>query len=161
MGDYSKKLAKKAAEDLEPGEQLHAASRALAPGALKSISFSAGGAVGLGAAGVMAADAATSGDVADGKQQAEAMELPLATQMALAVTDSRLMVYSRSALTGRAKDLLGSVPLDRIESMTAATGKMKDSLTLAVAGGESIELDIVKVDGAEPLATAFSRATGR
>ena len=157
MAEYVDKLQKKAAEVMDSGEALVAAVRAMSKGGTKAIVLGTVGAV-LGGASVAAGANAgnKAGDAA--RDQAAAAKISHATQVALGLTDRRLLIWSRGAFLGRAKDLIGEIALDRIQSIEGQTsGSMMtpDPLRVRLADGNLIEFEIVKVDGIERFVKAF------
>jgi hypothetical protein len=129
VGDFTAQLAKKAEDVLPDGETLLAAVRALPSGAI--------------AATVANADAA---------------DFPLAKQMVLGLTNVRLTVWCSSVWTGEPKKIIGSVPLERIESMDCEQGRQYGSICLEFKDGSTLTLDVAKRDGTAGLTTAFAEA---
>jgi hypothetical protein len=71
---------------------------------------------------------------------------PSAKQMALVLTDHRLLGWSRGGWKGKPKAFLSEVPLDVIEEVTADdhhTGRV----TIRLRSGWDIQLDVTRDDG--------------
>lgn len=157
---YTPKLQKVAAAVLEPGEELLAGARAMTSGATASIIGGAAGAVAGGGAGLLAAEKLTRDAAEEGQAQAEAAGVGSAPQVAVGLTSRRFLIWKRSGLSGKAKELIGVLA---VEDVTAVEGedsgsKLKpDLLTLRLRSGESLTFEIVKVDGYGEIVQAFSR----
>ena len=160
MGDYTTKLAKAAEAVLQPGETLLAGTRAMTKGGTKGIVAGAAGAVAGGAAGMAVGDAVSREDVAEGRAQAEGAEIGHAPQVAVGLTSQRLLVWKRSGLSGKAKSILGEIPLERVRDMDGSDSRSKlkpDRLTVHLTDGSHVEFEVVKADGYESIVGEFQR----
>ena len=156
---YTGKLQKVAASVLEPGEDLLAGARAMTSGATASIIGGAAGAVAGGGAGMLIADKLTGDAAKEGRARAERAGVGSAPQVALGLTSRRLLVWKRSGLSGKAKELIGTLPVEEIASVEGedSGSKLKpDLLTLGLRSGESLTFEIVKADGYGEIVQAFS-----
>ncbi|MEM1331991.1 MAG: hypothetical protein AAGG08_00910 [Actinomycetota bacterium] len=161
MIDFTKKIHKHCADDLEPGEQVLASTFGQPPGAIRrQVAFGAiGGAVGAVAAEVIANKRVTEADERAG-DDGIALDIP-AGKAVLALSAQRLLVFGHSALSGRPKGLNASVPLDQVRSIALDQGKLAGSMVITFADGTAIDFDIVKTAGPGEFAAAFSEITGR
>jgi hypothetical protein len=155
MAAYTGKLAKVAGPVLAPGEQLQAGARGMRWGFTKELaSHAARGVVG----GAVAA--AIPGSAEDGAEQAARAGLPdLPPQLALGLTDRRLLVFKRSAMSGKAKELVGELARDRIRHVEAIASDSKlrpDRLGVQLDDGEAVWFEVVRGDGAQAIADAFA-----
>jgi len=136
MGDYTKTLAKPAADLLESGEQLLAATIVTPKGGLNQRFKRALVAGAIGAATAPA--------------PASEIDVPLAATMTIGVTDRRLLLFEQNKLTGRPKQFLGAVPVAQVESVTAEDGRaamMKMlSVRLVFVDGTQLELEVPRVN---------------
>lgn len=158
MAAYTPKLAKVAKDVLEPGETLLAGARAMTKGATKSIIAGAAGAVAGGAAGVAVAGAVSGKEAEEGRKQAKDAGLGDAAQVAVGLTDRRLLVWKRSGLSGKAKDLIGEIPVSRIAKIEGrdSGSKLKpDDLSVGLSDGSTVDFEVVTADGYEGIARAF------
>lgn len=78
------------------------------------------------------------------------------------LTDSRVLVHSFSAMSGNPKELLATYPLTDFAGMDAAAGKLVSKLTLYMADGSAVPLDVMK-GGGDPqrLVDAFNATLSR
>jgi hypothetical protein len=135
-------VAKLAAPHLAAGETVHEAVRVNLAG---TVAATAAGALG-GAVGAVIADKAAT----PGRESATEAGFPTDRQQALAVTDQRILVFRRSALSGKPKDLVGEVPLAAVAGIEHQPGRMGDTLRFTMASGHQTQFECVKVDrGAE------------
>ncbi len=78
------------------------------------------------------------------------------------LTDRRVLIHSFSAMTGNPKDLLATYELTDFAGMDAAAGKLVSKLTLYMADGSSVPLDVMKGGGdPQALVEAFNSALAR
>jgi hypothetical protein len=160
MGDYTPKLAKVAADVVGPGEALLAGSRAMSKGSTKGIIAGATGAVAGGAVGMAIGASIAKEGVEEGRAQAGAAGIDHAPQIAIGLTDRRLLIWKRGGLSGKPKDLIGEIPLDLVGSIDGedSGSKLKpDRLTVHLTDGAEVEFEIVKADGYEKILTEFQR----
>lgn len=136
MKKITKTLIKLVAEHLQPGEELLVGLRVNLKGTALGIGLSAGGA-GL---------ALGSKVMSEGQTQAEDSGIPFSQQMALGLSNQRIIVWSRSALTGRPKKILGQIPFSEINEVVFKPGRLGDKLTLKLQQDRTLELESVKID---------------
>lgn len=160
MGDYTPKLAKAAEGVLDPGEALLAGSRAMSKGGTKGIVAGAAGAVAGGGAGMAVGNAVSREAAEEGRVQAEEAGIGHASQVAVGLTPRRVLVWKRSGLSGKAKGLLGEIPLERVRDIEGADSGSKlkpDRLTVHLTDGSHVEFEVVKTDGYERILREFQR----
>lgn len=166
MADYTKKLQPVAEDVLESGERLLGAVRASGRGVTRAVIGGAAGAVGgvtaapaMGGVGAVIGSEAGAADRAEGRQEEEAAGLPpLPPQMALGLTDRRLLIFKRSALSGKPKELVAQIPRDRIEGIEgedSGSALKPDRLTVVLIDGGQVSFEIPRADGFAPLVEAF------
>ncbi len=159
MGDYTPKLSKAATDALEPGETLLAGVRGMSAGSTARIVGGAAGAVGGGAVGLVIADRLTGAKREAGEEaEAEAGLSELPSQLALGLTDRRLLVFGRGGLTGKPKDLVAFIPRDAVASITGedSGSKLKpDRLTVQLTDGKTVDFEVVKNDDYRRVVEAF------
>lgn len=152
MSRYTDALRKVAETELEPGEQLLAGVRAMSAGATARIVTSAAGSAVGGAVGLLV----TGRLRGRGRAGEQAAQLP--EQVAIGLTDRRLLIFSRSALTGRAKHLVTQVrraDIAAIDGEDSGSKLRPDRLTVRLVDGSKIDFEVVKVDGFQHLVDAF------
>lgn len=160
MIDFTKKIHKHCADDLEPGEEVLVSTFGQPPGAIRrQVAF---GAIG-GAIGAVAGEALANKRIKDSDQEAGegiVLEIP-AGKAVLGLSAQRLLVFGHSALSGRPKELNASIPLDQISSIEVDEGKLAGKMLISFVDGSSIDFDIVKTSGPKPFAEKFTELTGR
>ena len=160
MIDFTKKIHKHCADDLEPGEEIVASTFGQPPGAIRrQVAF---GAVG-GAIGAVAGEALANKRIQDSDQTpGEGMTVAIpAGKAVLALSAQRLLVFGHSALSGRPKGLNASIPLEHIASIEVDQGKLAGKMLITFVDETSVDFDIVKTSGPGPFADAFTELTGR
>ncbi len=144
MVDMVKKIHKKSADLLEPGEELSGACVIMGVGQFKkNVAFGAvGGLVGaaVGQAISGKADEVAAGSMADG--------FPNTKQAILALSNQRWVVFEQSAMSGSAKGVAASWPLDAIQSIDIEKGKLTSKLNIMFSDGSVAQAEAVK--GAKP-----------
>ncbi len=166
MIDYIKKIQKKAGHDLEAGEQILDA-RVISP-AGHALRGAVGGAVfaNLGTGAKMIADRRARN--IDSAQRAAiearggmAADFPTG-KCYFTLTDRRILVHSFGAMSGAPKDLLAAYPLTDFAGIDAKQGKLISKMTLVMADGTSVPLEVYK-GGGDPanLVGAFNQAIER
>jgi len=158
MASYTKKLAPVANPHLQQGEVLLAAVRGMSKGATKGIVGGTAGMVAGGALGAILGGRAGNDDRAAGEAQARDAGLgDLPPQLALGLTDRRLLVFSRSAVSGKAKDLVGEIPRDRIAEIEGKDlGKLSPNrLTVHLTDGTAVDFEVVRIDGYQTIVEAY------
>ncbi len=166
MVDFVKKVQKKAAGDLLEGEPILDARVVQPAGTTMRNAFSAG--VTQQSGGIVdlrvqrwrlkAENAARAEVVAGG-----AMAAGFPTDKCFfTLTDRRVLVHSFAAMTGSPKDLLAVYPLTDFAGMDAAAGRLVSKLTLHMADGSTVPLDVMKGGGdPQTLVDAFNNALAR
>jgi hypothetical protein len=71
---------------------------------------------------------------------------PSAKQMALVLTDIRLLVWSRG-LSGKPKAFIGEVPVDAIAEVASDPKVGDDRITVYMRSGWEVHLDVTRDDG--------------
>jgi hypothetical protein len=149
-GDFEAQLKEKARSMLEPGEEILAAVVAQPRGT----NVARGGA-NLGAQMV--------GDVWAGKSRggAEKAGLELTNPMALALSDKRLLVFGiETSAMGKpkgVKELVSSVPLSEVESISVKRLLVGKTIKVALGSGE-VKLEAGAGQDTNGLVTHFGRA---
>ena len=159
MGDYTSKLQKVTDAVLEPGERLQAGVRGMRAGATAHIVGGAAGAVAGGAVGAVIAGRVSGAGRDVGNEAETAAGFPdLPPQIAMALTDRRLLVFKRGGVSGKAKDLVVAIPRGDIGSITGADSGSKlrpDRLTVTLTDGSAVDFEVVKNDGYQAIVDAF------
>jgi hypothetical protein len=136
---------------LDGGEEPVAAMTAAPRG--KNTSIAAGG------IGGMIGGKMVSGQV----KRADAVGLRLDSNMAIVLTDRRLLAFKVGFTLGGSiksiEEVLGSVALREVDSIEAKRVGLGGNLVLAVRGGEPIKLEC-RVGRARELVDAYERARG-
>ena len=80
----------------------------------------------------------------------------------VSVTDRRMLVHSFGAMTGSPKNLLAEFAISDVVGIETATGKLTGKLTLWMADGTAVPLDVFK-GGGDPadFSTAFEAVRSR
>jgi len=150
MAQLTDQLAKVAADRLEPGEVIMAGARCVPVGATsrRALTFGLAGALGgtvhtkLGAP----ADHALHGE-------------SLPHDLALGLTERRILVFAVSTLTGRATKVIRSVPLAHVVGVdneeSRSLGRKMPRLRLRFTDGSTLALE---APGQVPAARGFSQA---
>ncbi|MHB0915921.1 MAG: hypothetical protein ACYC4M_09640 [Thermoleophilia bacterium] len=140
MADQTRKLAKRAREVLESGEDLVAGVRVT----LKGTAVGMGLAVGLGGIGGIAIGSKLMDKGREAASDHSGIEL---TQlMALGLTDRRLIIWKRSQATGKTREIIGEIPLVEVVDVSFEPRKLGDRLTLTLTGDRSLELEVARID---------------
>ncbi len=166
MVDFVKKVQKKAGGDLVEGEPILDARVVQPAGKTMRNAFSAAAIQHTGAFidyriqrwRSRAENSANAGVAASG-----AMAAGFPTDKCFfTLTDRRVLVHSFGAMTGAPKDLLATYHLTEFAGMEAAAGKLVSKLTLFMADGSTVPLDVMK-GGGDPqrLVDAFNTALAR
>lgn len=153
--DFAKKVQKKGAEFLHPGETVVAAVPWAKPGSLgKQVAFSSGGVVGA------AIHAATNRDKGDGPDGPGAADTFSGKQAILAVTDQRVIAFSQSAMSGSPKEILGEWSYDQIVKLELEKQKLTHRAALHFADGSVADGEIVRAGKPEKFQADLARITG-
>ena len=152
MVDMVKKLHKKSANLLNPGEQIRAAAVVTAPGQFKKqVAFGAiGGLVGA------AVGSAVSGKAPEPEAGTMADSVPSFRQAILAVSDQRWILFEQSAMSGAAKAVAAHWPLDAVTGIDIDAGKLTSKVHVSFADGSVATLEAVKAAKPQTLAAVFT-----
>jgi len=150
MSKIVQQLVALSEEHLEAGEGVVAGVRVNQKGASRA---AAGGAVG-GLLGAAVAHKMTKG----GREAQAAAGFPPNAQLAFALTDRRLLVFDRGAMSGRPKRFLTSMPLSDIVSVRYEPAKLVPRIHLGLASGAEVGFEAVRLDDPEHFAAALDAA---
>ena len=155
MVDFAKKVQKKGAEFLHPGEQVVAAVPFQKPGSFgKQVALSSGGVV--GAAVYAAANRQKDNDLVG----AGAADLFAGQQCILALTNTRFLAFSQSAISGSPKELLGEWPHDKVVGIDLEKQKLTHKAVVRFTDGTVAEGEIVRAAKPEAFVKVLSSVTG-
>ncbi len=166
MGDYTPRLAKLAQHELQPGETFLAGAKAMSRGGSRppddpSLTDSQ---ILSGSVSQRLADEAAFGE--SGTFEAPTREAP--NPVAVGLTDRRLMVWKRGGFTGRPKEIIGRIPLDRItaieeesSSPELASRATSRAMRVRLSAGGSIDFDVPPGCGRHDVVQAFERLRRR
>lgn len=84
-------------------------------------------------------------------------EMPLDAAVVLGLSAARLHVWGADPMLNQVHDYLGFVPLDRITAMKAIPGRKWQQLSIALNGGQEIQLEARGASHA--LVAAYERGT--
>lgn len=155
---YTKKLADVAGPVLQADEMLLAGVRGMSKGSTKHIVGGAAGATVGGAVGALIGQRAGTAEREAGADQLAEAGLPtLPPQIALGLTHKRLLIFSRSTVSGKAKDLVAEIHRDSIASIDGeAQGKLAPNrLTVHLKNGAAIDFEVVRLDGFQTMVDAW------
>ena len=82
----------------------------------------------------------------EGQEQAKDSGIEFAQQMALGLTNKRIIVFKRSTFSGKPKNVLGSIPISQVKGVDFEPGTLGDKITLKFDQDKVLELESVKVD---------------
>ncbi len=158
MVDWKKKVAKHCGSSLQPGEEFVAATYAEPPGVVgRAVALGAvGGAVGL-ALGARASKKKTEEAESLGLMQGIADTIPRAKGV-LALTNSRFLIFSHSALSGRPKDLVFELPRQNLAAATYEKGKLLGKIQLTFSDGSAVQFEAAKAGKPQLLAEMLGAA---
>lgn len=155
MVDFAKKVQKKGAEFLQPGEQVTAAVPWQKPGSLgKQVAFSSGGLVGA------AVYAATNRNKSDESAGPSAADILGGKAAIVAITDRRVIAFAQSSMSGNPKEILGEWPHTEITGLDLEKQKLTYRATLSFGDGSVVEGEIVRAGKPEQFAEAVAAITG-
>ena len=154
MPNFIKLIHKHRAQDLHPGEELLGAVFVQPTGTFgRSVAFGVAGAIGSA--------------VADARRKEEdaAEENSLAAQIPggrviLAFSAQRFLVFERSMMSGRPKELLTSFAWDQVAGVELGDGKLKQALSVGFADGSSAVFEVVKSAKPKPFMQAYRALRG-
>ncbi len=88
-------------------------------------------------------------------QERRASEIVLTARMSLGLTDRRVIIWERSTLFFNVKGVLGSIPLEDITGMKARKYGNADRLTIDLATGPPLKLDVPRADDAKGFVKSY------
>ena len=140
MVDMVKKLHKKNADLLHPGEQVLGAAVVSKVGQFKkNVAFGAiGGLVGA------AVGNAIGGKSESAEADTMAESFPEIRQAILALTDQRWILFEQSLMSGAAKSVLTEWPLDAISGLSMEKAKLNHRIDVVFADGSIAQVESVK-----------------
>jgi len=126
MTDKIDKIRSRVSGDLLPGEVLEAAVKVTPRGNIESTTLGMAGGMAAGVVGLMAGEKLGESARESGAEERSAAGIDLGgeAQVLAGVTDQRLLMWKLSALGGKPKELLASMPLTEIASMELGEGKL-------------------------------------
>ncbi len=153
MVDMVKKIHKKSADLLHPGEEILGACVVSSVGQFKkSVAFGAvGGLVGA------AVGAAIKGKATEAAPGSQAESFPLVRQSILAVSAQRWVLFDQGGFSGSAKSVAGEWTHQEIVGLDIEPGKLTSRLGLRFADGSVAEMEAVKAAKPDALAEAAAR----
>ena len=147
MGGYADKLQKRAAELLNPGEQLIAAVRTQPRGTNLG---AAGGII-----GTIASDRQAKKALAGATEGSNAGTWPTGN-CAVGLTNQRLLLFNYTAF-GKPKDLVAEFPLEQVASVDLEKKKVTaNALRFAFTDGSSVEVERAKLEKTQDFVAAFA-----
>jgi len=153
MVDMAKRIHKKGAEFLQPGEKILAATVIGAVGQFKkSVAF---GAIG-GLAGT-AVSSAIKGEAEKAESGSMADSFPRHRQAILALSDQRWLLFEQGAMSGGPKSLSAQWPHDQITGIEVEKGKLTSKVGVVFVDGSTTQVEAVKGAKPERLSQALSR----
>ena len=153
MVDFAKKVRKKGAEMLLPGEEVIAACPIQPVGSFgKQVSISAIG----GVAGIAIASRMGKGDNTSDDTGTLADSFP-GGNLILAVTDQRIIAFGQSSMSGNPKSIAAEWQRDQVKSMSLEKKKMTFLAQLTFADGSVATGEIIKAAKPEKLAAALAQ----
>ena len=153
MIDMAKKIHKKGAEFLDPGEKILAAAVIGAVGQFKkSVAF---GVVG-GFAGA-AVSKAIKGEAEQAENGSMADSFPRHRQAILALSDQRWLLFEQGAISGGPKALSAQWPHDQITAIEVEKGKLTSKVGVVFVDGSTAQVEAVKGAKPESLSEAASQ----
>lgn len=158
--DFTKKVAKHCASDLQDGEQLQAAIFAQPAGMIsRQIAWGAvGGVVGMAAGEALAKKRRAENPEADDRRGLAA-DIPVGKAV-LAVTDRRFLVFGHSALSGNPKELKHALPIERVAEMVPNPKKLTVGLLIRFDDDSVLDVDAPKTSNPQALVDAFAALRG-
>jgi Bacterial PH domain len=116
--------------------------------------------VGMSALGSAPAVVIGSETMSEGQQQASDAGISFSQQMALGLTDKRILVWKRSAFTGKPKEIIGEIQIDNIVDVSLEPGTLGDMLNLKFSNEKELELESVKIDNGKDFADKLKELIG-
>jgi len=144
-----KKLNKLAAEYLESGESIISGVRVNLTGTAAGGGFSALGGIGFFVGSKV---------MREGQEQAEDSRIVFSQQMALGLTNRRIIVWRRSADSGNAEEIIGQIPLSQLNDVEFEYGNFEDKLCLKFDYGLELELESIKIDKGKDFAGELKKS---
>ena len=158
MVDFAKKVQKKGAEHLHPGEEVVAAVPWQRPGSFgKQLAITSGGLVG---AAIHAATNRDKSDDTENEPAAAAADAWDGKQAILAVTSQRVLLFSQGAMSGAPKDVVAEWSHDQVTGLHLVKQKLTHRVEMTFADGSTAEGEIVRAAKPERFAESFRATTG-
>ena len=88
--------------------------------------------------------------------QAASSGIEFARQMALVLTNKRMIFFNRSSLSGKPKEIIGILPYDQIKGVEYSKGSLMNKLILNFDEDRNLELEAVKIDNTSGFVDALS-----
>jgi hypothetical protein len=152
MVNWPKKIMKSVGDDLNPDEQLEAALFLQPAGMTKKLAVGGaiGGAIGAAVAGAMTkeGDGPAAGSIADGFPN---------PPVVLGLTSNRLLVWKHSQLSGKPKELLGTIETASLSGVTVEKGRLARPVTISFADGSALRAEAPKGTDPEGFKDAVTR----
>ncbi len=149
MVEWAKKVEKSCSDELG-GERVIGALFCQPSGNFAS-------AMGMGVGGVVGSIVAEKAHVDSSSDEGIAASIPK-KNLVLAVTQSKLMVFGHSAMSGKPKGLEASIPLSQVDGMDLAEGKLAPKLAVRFADGSLKVFEAPKMGKPADFVAAFSSA---
>jgi len=155
MVDWAKKLQKHIGSKLYPGEEIEAGIYVQPGGTLgRSAGTSAGGLL-----GTFVADKLTKANETASSEDGLGTNFPQARAV-LGMSSQRLMAFDQGSISGKPKEMLTSVPLRDIVSISAEKHKVSYTVSIAFADGSTVSYEAVKMAKPDEFVAAFERLRG-
>ncbi len=151
MASKLDKYRDKVSADLQPGETLLGVVKVTPRGTVEQGIWNAAGGMAAGFVGIVAGQKMGEPKRAAGEDEraAAGIDIGSASQVLAGVTELRLLIWKLSALGGKPKELLASVELKDIASMTLGEGKLMGQtmpeISCTTVGGSEFGLRVAKV----------------
>ena len=135
MPDFTKKIMKNCADDLQAGEELLQATVGQPTGTFSRQ------AIGAGESGMAAS-------------------VPKDKQLLIGLTDRRILFFEVGAMSGNAKELAAAVELRDVHGMSVEKHKMTYSLTVTFADNSARIFECVRMTKPQDIVDAFDTMKG-
>lgn len=156
MAGHLEALKELARGYLPPDEALRAAADVVYGGKVNSNQSAAG----MAALGHHEAQTAAGEALANRIGDAPIVAFPSAAQMAIVLTDHRLVIWSRGGFKGKPKAFIGEVPLEAIGAVGVEPRPKGDRLSISMRSGWEITLDVEGDRADEHFGTTLAAAVG-
>jgi hypothetical protein len=106
--------------------------------------------------------AAVAHRAAKGQREAQrAAGLPALTQMAFGLTDRRVLIFSRSAMSGKPKAFVAALALDDVVGIDFEPAMLLPKLSISFHDGNVARFEAVRIDEPEAFANALRDALAK